>query len=374
MRLEFLRPGGRISAARWVRLAILCSLFSAACSSGPSSSEFGPGLGAGDLAKAAEAAAEGEPAPDEPLPRPARFSGPLAQSHEAALEALGPRRPDSPADDAARSYLTREFVSAGARVWEAREGGSRHLMAELEGRSPDIMMLVAPYSLIEPDAWVGDSGAALLLELARNLGRERRLYTIRFALAETRAADPGRGAPQIETAAVARGRVLRAASSLSRALAAAEFESRSVLRGVIAFDTTSRPDLRFARDLRSHPIYREIFWSAAKQLGFTDLFPADAGWSSPKSLQLGLEAAADGKILALVDESWTRPERMTPPNQTRSARTLERSGQVTLEALDRLMQRFARIDGFGRAEQPERSPEAVPPQPVTSSSSKLPNI
>lgn len=343
----------------------------AACSSGPPSPSSP--LDGTSLLEAAEPAGAAE-ASALPLVRPPHFSGAVAQSHEVALEAIGPRRPTSASDTEARSYLTREFVAAGARVWEAREGEYRHLVAELEGQSPDVLMLVAPYSLIDPDAWVGDSGAALLLELARNLGRERRLYSIRFALAETRAADPGKGAPMVESAAAARRRVRAAASSLARALAAAEFESRSVLRGVIAFDATSRPGLRFARDLRSHPIYRQVFWSAAKQLGFTDLFPADAGWSSPKSLQLGLEAAADGKVLALVDESWTRPERMAQPSAARSAKTLERSGRVTLEALDRLMRRFARIDGFGKPEQPVRAEEAAPLQAEPDSPSKLPNI
>lgn len=334
-------------------------LLALGCSSAPSSPPEAP------LASTASPAVEPEPQELTILeqPRPDQFSGKVAAAHEALLNGLRPRRPGSQADAEARSYLTREFLAAGARVWEVADGSSRHLLAELSGDSPDILMLVAPYSLVDPDLWVGDTGAAFLLELARNLGRERSAYTLRFVLAETRAED-GLGRPlAVETVLGAREHVVAAGVSLARALAGAANESRGVLRGVIVFDAPARPGLRFARDLRSHPIYREVFWSAASRLGSTELFPPSGGWSSPQSLHAGLEAAADGKVLALVDESWTRPERKVAPSSERSDEVFEQSGRVTLEALGQLMHRLARIDGFGDPEQALRGDAASPVQP-----------
>lgn len=305
------------------------------------------------------------PAESGPLPRPRVFSGVLAESHETALRAFGARWPGSASDELARAYLAREFLASGARVWEVRDRELRHLIAEIEGDSSDQILLVAPFPVIDPDDWIGDSGAALFIELARVLGLERPPYTIRFALAETRASDgPAGGAlpEQLETPAGARARVVAAGESLARALADAELESKAVLRGVVAFDAPARPDLQFARDIRSHPIYRDVFWTAASRLGFEVLFPPDAPWSSPRSLHLGFEAAADGKVLALVDESWTRPERVVVPSEVRSTKVLEQSGRVTLGALEQLMHRFERIDGFGEARPPIGVPEASPPQ------------
>ena len=334
----------------------------AGCGSTPEAAPPPEAAGPTAAVKSTEAYAAGDAAAGKEAIRPG-FSGARADRHERALAALRPRLPGSGTDEAARRYLTGAFVEVGARVWELRDGASRHLLAEIEGTSPDRLMLVAPYSVVAPDAWIGDAGPALLLELARQIAERPVLYTVRFALAETRASEGGAGpvAP-IETPTQARERVVRAGASLARSLARSETRSEGVLRGLVAFDAPGRPGLRFARDIRSHPIFRDVFWKTASRLGASALFPSDGGWASPRSLHLGLEAAADGKVLALVDEAWTRPERRPTPTVAASPDVLERSGRVTLAALDALMARLARIDGFGAPRQTTGGAEAGGPQ------------
>jgi len=211
-----------------------------------------------------------------------RFSGEVAQAHAVSLAALGPRLPGSKADGLARRYLTREFRAAGATVRVAADAGLRHLLAEIAGDSPDALLLVAAYPDLERDEWIGDSGAALLLELARVLSQQRPRYTLQFALAETRPAVgdvyAGQGGQKrsgiwlpVDSPMKARSRIVAAGESLARALVAEGDLER--LRGVLVFDAPARPGLRFARDLRSYPVYRDVFWQSASALGFDSTFP-----------------------------------------------------------------------------------------------------
>jgi hypothetical protein len=285
-----------------------------------------------------------------------QFSGEAAQAHAVSLAALGPRLPGSRADELARRYLTREFRASGARVRVAVDGELRHLVAEIPGDSPDALLLVAAYPDLERDEWIGDSGAALLLELARVLSQQRPRYTLQFALAETRPAAGDVQATQVgqkrsriwlpvDSRMKARSRIVAAGESLARALVAEADLER--LRGVLVFDAPARPGLRIARDLRSHPVYRDVFWQSASALGFESTFPSDGGWASPLSLHLGLRGRSIDPVVALVDEAWARPElEAQPVLLAHSASTFESLGLVTLEAVGRIMHRLARVDAF----------------------------
>ena len=213
---------------------------------------------------------------------------------------------------------------------------------------------MAAYPDLEQDEWIGDSGAALLLELARALSHPRPRYTLRFALAETRPAAVGVGPNGENTSGIwlpvdsprkARLRIVAAGESLARALAAEGDLER--LRGVLVFDAPARRGLRIARDLRSHPVYRDVFWQSAAALGFDSTFPSDGGWASPLSLHLGLAGRPPDRVLALVDEAWARPElEALPVRFANLASTFESVGLVTVEALGRIMRRLGRIDAF----------------------------
>lgn len=315
---------------------------------------------------------------------PDHFSGEIAKSHLDSLSAQAPRTPGSEADAAARDYLSRMFRAAGATIEIFEDGPRRHLVAELPGESEDTLLLVAAYPSLDRDEWIGDSGAALLLELARVWPREHPRYTLRLALAEARgldrehddndasdsadaeaAAEPQADAPA-DGPGEARLGVVSAGESLARALdAAGELEG---LRCIVVFDGTGRSGLRIARDLRSPPVYREVFWSSGRRLGFESIFPLKAGWASPRSLNLGFAERTTDGVVAIVDEARARPE-LEPIRSVGgdSADSLEAIGLVTIDALGRIMHRLSRIDDFDSGAAPEESatdtPEHATPKP-----------
>ena len=133
------------------------------------------------------------------LPAPPDFFVPRAQFHLEALAALSPRSAGERNDLAARAYLERAFGGLGAVLADVsdreapearpeartRDGSPaspspstdgrpapRHLLARFPGRSPDVVLLVAPYPAVGEDDWIGDSSVALLIELARVLSLE----------------------------------------------------------------------------------------------------------------------------------------------------------------------------------------------------------
>jgi len=242
------------------------------------------------------------------------------------------------------------------------EGDQRHLVAEREGVSSDVVLLVAAYPALQSDVWIDDSGAALLLEFARVLGSPRPPYTLRFALAETRPEQvPSSGGPSVEdpvwrpilTPVEARERLSEAGHSLARAIEAAGQTSR--IRAVIVFDTSSQATrLRFARDLRSHPEFRRLFWQSGAELGFDSMFPPDGNWTSPDSLHLGFRKRSMDRVLALVHEGDGDFDLGdVDPATTRvsgevSAEIFDSVGVVSVEALTKLMRRFEKVDAFSR--------------------------
>jgi hypothetical protein len=282
------------------------------------------------------------------------FSGRLTRAHVDSLAGLVPRLPDSRNDRRARRYIARELVLAGLRVEEIGDAEGLHIIADLPGRSSDGLLLVAPYAaLAAPDA-ADDSGVAVLLEIARVFGLDpTQPYTLRFAFCEMRperggAPDAGKDGLAARTGVVQdpdRSRWVTAGRSLARALdARGELEQ---LRGVVVFDRVGAPGLRLARDLRSHPVFREIFWESASSLGFEAIFPVDGGWASANGVDLGFRERAMDRVVALVDEAVARPDLERAQQSGRvSARSLEGVGVVSVEALGRIMQRLSKVDAF----------------------------
>jgi hypothetical protein len=320
---------------------------------------------------------------------PDHFSGEIAKSHLDSLSAQSPRTPGSEADAAAREYLSQMFRAAGATVKALEDDQLRHLVAELPGESEDTLLLVAAYPSLDRDEWIGDSGAALLLELARVWPREHSRYTLRLALAEASGSDrehddtettdaDADAAAEAQAEGIADGpfearlRVVSAGESLARTLeAAGELEG---LRCIIVFDGTGRSGLRIARDLRSHPVYRELFWASGRRLGFESIFPPNADWASPRSLNLGFAERTTDGVVAIVDETRARPE-LEPIRSVGggSADSFEAIGLVTIEALGQIVHRLSRIDDFDSGAAMEESaadrPDRVAPEPRATSPS-----
>jgi hypothetical protein len=281
----------------------------------------------------------------------------MARAHVEALESLTPRPPGSREDQLARAYLMRELQLAGLEVEEAPATDGVHLLAGLRGVSSDELLLVAPYPTLAEGDPVDDTGAAVLLEMARVFGSQSRpAYSLRFAFCETRASPRRAGGslrrasretdlPPVSSRAASRERVVAAGRSLAAALdASGELEG---LRGVIVIDRVGRSGLRVARDLRSHPVFREIFWESATALGLDAAFPSDEGWASSEGLHIGFRERGMDRLVVLTDEAVVRPDHVRSGSSAEvSVATLETVGRVGVEALERIMQRLSKVDAF----------------------------
>ncbi len=286
-----------------------------------------------------------------------QFSPALATAHYGQLASLGPRPPGSEAAALARAYLARALRRAGAEV-ETLDGpaGGRHLLAWRSGRSRDRVLLVVPWSEGRAASSPDDASAALALELVRAVStRPEPPYEIVFAFAEVRAERPSPGgAPRGADAVASDGRapVQQAGEDLIRGMRDGGWLEG--VRGVIVLEPRAGGPTRMARDLRSHPVFRSIFWRAAADLGLETLFPSQAAWSAPDGLQGALHAAGIGAVLAMVDERVARPRRAPAVRATGGGAgpsgapiaDWARVGLVADEGLTRLMRRFERVDAF----------------------------
>ncbi|GEM_PF-2564281 len=293
------------------------------------------------------------------------FSAELAEAHLVRLAELGPRRFGAEAAARAQAYLEREMELAGAEsTWlgTSREGDPRHLLATFPGDSEDIVMLVAPWSLLGDDRWADDAGAALLLALAPTLASGPAAYTRQLLLVEVRSPPEESGNAKksmdsvvwesIESRTHARERVRIGAEDAIRRLE--EVGKLDRLRIAIVLEPRTGPAVpRMARDLRSQPIFRSLFWETAADLGFGEVFPSDGEWRSPSGIQAALQAAGYGQVVSLVEESAPVDVAVAAAASgvmqgAQSKSGLGPIGLVTYEALVRLMERFERIDAFGK--------------------------
>jgi hypothetical protein len=298
------------------------------------------------------------------------FSGRMAAAQLEALGGLGDRSPGTESDELARAYLAREFRRSGAKSSQLGHGDREHLIADLAGESPDIVLVVAAYPVLGSVNGVDETGAAILVELSRVLGSREQPYALRFALAETRPSSAESTIPSTtpstpessdrqpaskvwepcEAAKIARElSLIEAGRELARGLEAEGPTDR--IRAIIVLDLSLHSNPVFARDLRSHPGFREIFWASAARLGFESMFPPDAEWASPASLQLGFREHSMDRILTLVDVASLPRERGagTPGSDGEStARALGSLGRVMVDALGSLMERLEKVDAFSR--------------------------
>ncbi|MFK7896942.1 MAG: hypothetical protein AB8G23_13950 [Myxococcota bacterium] len=310
------------------------------------------------------------PAP-EIIPLGPEFSGRAAAAHVRAVDEGPDRSAKSEGGYAAHVYLSDAFRAVGAEVETLADGTRRHLVAKLPGKSEDAVLLVAADPALAEAAWTDGTGAGVLVELARILALEPLPYTVYFGLADLRAgltessspterplenadamvgqslaAPPSVSAPVMPgSLRASRKRLYDAGESLANAFAMSSTVGN--LRAVIALDAAARPGLRLARDLRSHPLYRGLFWASAANLGHSSIFPEDGGWASPRSLHSSFHEIAQGRVLGLVDEQVARADLYSAPISAPPAEeTLLGLGLVTADALGGLMERLAKIDAF----------------------------
>ena len=233
-----------------------------------------------------------------------------------------------------------------------------NLVALIPGASPQLFVLTAGYDTRPFDSFRfvgandGASAPALLLELARVITARPLPYTTMIAFVDReapRAGDPT-GQPQL------------LGSSLLASELTAEGRAANV-RLVVSFQQVGDSELRIARDLRSHRLFREEFWLAAARLGRTDAFRPGDHFESPVGNQTAFIDAGLRGVVLITDSSYGGDE---PPGayanseddtpKRCSPQSLATVGMVTLEALDQIGERLAKIDRLANMKPGELQP------------------
>jgi len=290
------------------------------------------------------------------------FSSERAWRHLEALVEIGPRVPGSEESAKARAYILDELSKLDLKVEthtatvplppDGREGlRVVNLVAVIPGSSsPDLVILATPYdtrSVRDPDyvgANDGASGAAVLLELARVIAEKPLPYTTWAVFLDGEAP-------------VATKDPLRPAIGLLGSSAfAASLTSHGLMprvRLVTVFARVGDADLRIARDLQSHRMYREEFFRAAEVTGHTEAFRSDQPFESPYASQRSFVAYGLRRVVVLSDtsfgdrdESGELRDELEDTLEHCSPESLGAVGAVTLVALDRITARLEKIDRF----------------------------
>jgi len=301
--------------------------------------------------------------PPEPgLGRFESFSGERVWADLEAFSAIGARVSGSRGARSARQYIRSQLATVGV-------GGEKvttdvelegleslrltHVDATIPGASPQLFVLVAPYdsSRFEDIEFIGmndgASGAALLLEFARVLSDQPLPYTTRLVFLDGEGR-LGRGGPEFEDQ--------RGFGSRSFAERMQEEGALDEIRLLVAFNRVCDADLRIARDLGSHRIYREQFWRTAARLGRTDAFRPGDGFESPLSSHVAFREFGVRPTVAIEDTAFGGE---TPPGiyadteqddlEHCSPESLESVGVVSLAAIETIGDRLAKIDRFARS-------------------------
>ena len=271
-----------------------------------------------------------------------------------------------PSNDALRSYVASQLAStglsvqtletpgvqgAGAGVAEAKSW--KHLVATAPGASPDLFVLVARLdeargALSGPALEEDLSGAALLLELARFISTRSLPYTTRFVWIE------GDVRPRADETGV------QPEFGGSESLAARMSESGDVskVRLLVAFDRVCRDDLRVARDLGSHRVYREDFFNTGARAGWLQVFPRNQEYETVEASHLAFRNAGVRSAVVLSAASG-----LASDGHACAPQSLEAVGAVALDTIDIIGRRLAKIDRFSKTPLAATA-ESASPAPV----------
>ena len=297
-------------------------------------------------------------------PQVTGFSSQRAWGHLKALVAIGPRVTGSEESVRARAYILDQLSKLDLRVEthaatvpippDFKVGlPVENLIAVIPGASEDLIILATPYDTpaVEDPEYVGAnegaSGAALLLELARVITERPLPYTTWIVFLDGEAplstADPERPAVGLLG---------------SRAFASSLVEHELVrrVRLAVVFVRVGGADLRIARDLKSHRMYREEFFAAAKITGHTEAFRSRQPFESPDAGHQSFLGHGLRRVVVLSDSRLASDDESEEPRDDRtdtlencSPESLEAVGDVTLVALDRITARLAKIDRFSES-------------------------
>jgi hypothetical protein len=319
------------------------------------------GCGTGQAPASGEEAAEQADTAAPPAD-PTRFSAERAFADLGALAAIGPRVSGTAGSEQARDYLRAQLAAHGLEVAEIEtqrriegvpETALRHLSVTLQGASPDRFLLVTPYDSSRFSGFEfvgandGASGAALLLELARVLSARELVYTTQLVFLD------GEGRADGDAEGPAHARWHGSAGLAERMRESGELDG---IRLLVAFHQVCDADLRIARDLSSHRVHREEFFKAAQRLGRPGPFPTSLGFETVEASHDAFRERGVRAVVVLSDTRYggdavpgTLSETADDTIERCALESLDAVGVVTLEALDTIGRRLAKIDRFTRS-------------------------
>ena len=281
------------------------------------------------------------------------FSGSGVLENVKALSA-GPAGPGAACESVSKRLRSRlralgattEGSSLSGQGTES-PGAAGEVIGVLRGVSSDPILLVAPYTEAcgdRPQATSGFDNAAFLLEVGRVLSRHPRPYSVWLVFV------PGKPKPSegFDGMGAAHERPWTELSEL-----VSQFREAGLLQRVrlaVFFDGLGGGNPAALRDSHSHPVYREVFWESARDLGREDLFAEDAFFSSSQRAHHAFTGAGLRRTVMITTDGGTAAGAASSASDPGSprvrAQAFQSLGEVSVEAIARIQERLARLDSF----------------------------
>jgi Zn-dependent M28 family amino/carboxypeptidase len=273
---------------------------------------------------------------------PAGVSGAQALEHVRQLLKFGPRLPGSEAHRWAEDYIVRQLRLAYAEVEEVNFAAQtpqglvpmKNIVGKFGGSSGEIVVLAGHYDSLRREGFVGandgGSSAALLLELARVIGRQKSrplgVWVVFFdgeeAFRQWSPQDSLYGSRY-------------QASAWQRAGVLGRFKA------LILVDMIGDKDLTLRRDLNSTPWLTDMVWQIARAKGYQSHFLDDTTAIEDDHTPF---VRASVPAVDLIDFDYGPGNRYWHTREDTldklGARSFEIIGDVILETVARLGQRW----------------------------------
>jgi Peptidase family M28 len=301
-----------------------------------------------------------KPRPDIPASAPPAsqtggFDGARAWNDLETIVAFGPRPPASANLHREQTYLTGRLRSFGCQVTEddfhaQTQLGAlemKNIVAEIPGKSPDIVLLLSHYDSLRLAGFVGaddgGSSTALLLEMARDLCGHPSPLTIRIAFLD---------GEEDQTNFTTAQQAQTTWSDENSTFGSRELSARMELSGdlkrvkaVLLADMIGDAHLDITRDSNSTPWLVDLVWSVAKRLGYGRYFLSTAMAVDDDHMPFIRRGVAAVDVIDFDYPSWHTAEDTLDKC---SPRSLAIVGHVFLESVRELDHKFAPAASAGR--------------------------
>lgn len=331
-RLENLSRAGAAMAALLCAATLACGVTHA-----PSTTDAAP-------------AASSASAP--PASQTGGFDGQQAWQYLVKIVGFGPRPPASANIRREQQYLASQLKSFGCAVSEdnfhAQTGvgplSMDNIVAEIPGKSPDIILLLSHYDTVRLPGFVGaddgGSSTAALLELGRVYCGHPQALTIRLAFLDGEEEQTNfQTEQQAQTIWTKNNNTYG-----SRELAASMDNSGALKRvkALILLDMIGDANLDMTKDTTSTAWLQNMVWSAAKKLGYGQYFTDHSmAVTDDHTPFLGRDVPS----VDIIDFDYPAWHTTQDTLDKCSAHSLAVVGHVVVETIKALGQKFAPVTG-----------------------------